>query len=232
MASTNYHESSIFWQRLQKVYDSSNHSHQSLADQIGVNRKTVQRILAGETYRDMITVIYDIALACGVTPDLLFDSKRELPYTPLTGIASIDRMLMAIHNVESVGHIEPYAPYVHKDYLMFRGSDEEFTGASGTWRPREGITFEKELELNLMSANTNNTKRRSTLVKGYIAGEQVVAVNEVEVFSVLTGKVHQTARFIEHLELERSLDEHVENPRLVPKIIRRHWAELKMKSIA
>ena len=88
-----FHQSSLFWIRLQKLYANSSHSHQSLANAVGVDRKTIQRMLAGSTYRNVVALIYDIAQAYGSTAEVLFDANRDLPVISLTGIVSIDRML-------------------------------------------------------------------------------------------------------------------------------------------
>ena len=224
-----FHQSSLFWIRLQKLYANSSHSHQSLANAVGVDRKTIQRMLAGSTYRNVVALIYDIAQACGTTAEVLFDANRDLPVVSLTGIVSIDRMLSTIHNCTTRAHIESYRGYISPKYLMFRGRDEEFTGAEtrSPWRPREGITYERELELNLAASEENNTERYSTLRKAYTAGEQVVAMFDVDIVSVDNSDLKRTVRCIEHLELERPLEDYEKNGRLVPKIVRRHWAEIK-----
>ena len=112
---------------------------------------------------------------------------------------------------------------------MFRGRDEEFTGAEtkNPWRPREGITYERELELNLAASRQNETERHSTLCKAYTAGEQVVAIFDVDIVSINNSNLKRTTRIIEHLELERPLEDYERNGRLLPKIVRRHWAEIK-----
>ena len=224
-----FHQSSLFWIRLQKLYANSSHSHQSLAKAVGVDRKTIQRMLSGSTYRNVIALVYDIAQACGTTAEVLFDANRDLPVVSLTGIASIDRMLTTIHNCTTKAHIESYKEYISPKYLMFRGRDEEFTGAEtkNPWRPREGITYERERELNLAASGENNTERHSTLRKAYIAGEQVVVIFDVDITSISNSSLKRTVRYIEHLELERALEDYERNGRLVPKIVRRHWAEIK-----
>ena len=224
-----FHQSSLFWIRLQKLYANSSHSHQSLASAVGVDRKTIQRMLAGSTYRNVIALIYDIARACGTTAEVLFDANRELPVVSLTGISSIDRMLTTIHNCTTRAHIESYNGYISAKYLMFRGRDEEFTGGEtkNPWRPREGITYERELELNLAASEENNTERHSTLRKAYTAGEQVVVIFDVDIVSIDNSNLMRTVRLIEHLELERPLEDYEQNGRLIPKIVKRHWAEIK-----
>lgn len=224
-----FHQSSLFWIRLQKLYANSSHSHQSLANAVGVDRKTIQRMLAGSTYRNVIALIYDIAQACGTTAEVLFDANRDLPLVSLTGIASIDRMLTTIHNCITRAHTESYYGYISPKYQMFRGRDEEFTGAEtkNPWRPREGITYERELELNLAASKENNTERHSTLRKAYTAGEQVVVIFDVDIVSIDNSNLMRTVRLIEHLELERPLEDYEKNGRLIPKIVKRHWAEIK-----
>ena len=256
------HASEFFWKRLAQVFAASGHSHQSLADAIGVNRKTVQRLLSRETHEDAIQLIFDVALACGNPPKVLFDPDIVLASDRLTGIASIDDMLRTVYNDQSATGLDGLSRHVSKKYRVindgygtvedeairqkFTPVDKAHTLQSDFWSDddtgddsegptRLGLTFRAEYSLNKEAAETSNTSKQVILKNGSILQEMVFVeyvIYEHQGFrreQALPG-IAQQRMIIDHLLLDRPVSRFRANPRLKPKILRRHWRQLTDES--
>jgi transcriptional regulator with XRE-family HTH domain len=231
----NYHRSNEFWQRLHTLFTMSSHTQQSLADAVGVDRKTISRLLNRGHHTEFLALIYDVADALDVPPDLLFNSSIDIPGQNMTGIQSIDVMLDHCYNETSSTGVENLADYVSPEYRLTNKN-------TGRWIPsnplhkhkdhNDGISYESELEHNRRYSIANKTHRIVTLQRAYIEDEQIVVFYHGEMIKTGNGTKRDLPlslkRSLDHLTLERPIRAHATNNRLKPKIKRRAWTEIKM----
>ena len=229
-----YHRSGEFWQRLHTLFSLSSHTQQSLAAAVGVDRKTISRLLNRGHHTEFVKLIYDVAQALDVTPDVLFNGSIDIPGQNLTGIHTIDVMLNHCYNETSETGIENFAKYVSKDYRLTNKN-------AGKWIPSNplhqhktddfGITYESELDHNKKYADANGTKRTVTLQRAYIEDEKIMVFYFSNIKQLATkNKVERAVdvrRALDHLTLEKSIETHANDNRLKPKIKRRAWTEIK-----
>ena len=247
------HTSEIFWKRLAAMYASSNHTHQSLADTCGVDRKTIQRFMSGGTYEEAIKLIFDISLACGQPPKILFDPDHVMPADKLIGIRSIDEMLRNSYNDLSPTGLDGMSSYVSDRYRVvndkygtvedekirerFSGVGKSHALTSPLWLDEEGteieiepqrlgLTWKDEYALNL-EASTNTDTTKQVVLKGASILQEMILVDYV----IYEHHKDQPARdkqraLMDHLLLERPIGRYRANGRLRPKIVRRHWRQI------
>ena len=249
------HTSEFFWKRLAQVFAASAHSHQSLADAIGVNRKTVQRLLSRETYDDAIRLIFDVAFACGQHPKNLFDPDVVLAADRLTGISSIDDMLRESYNDKSMTGLEGFSKCIAKKYRVINDGygtvedktiREKFTPVtkahtlqSDFWSDsdedandadeqpaRLGLTFRAEYDLNKEAAEKSSTTKQVVLKSGSILQEMVIVEYVIYEHQADHPGLSQRRTLMDHLLLDRPISRFRDNARLKPKILRRHWRQL------
>ena len=90
------------------------------------------------------------------------------------------------------------------------------------------LTYKDEVELNTEVAKTNNHRKRLRLHSAFLVDE-VIAVNYT-IYETKMGEFTnhtQTFQHIDHLTLERPIQDYKKNGRLVPKIKIRQWSEIK-----
>jgi len=233
------HESNEFWIRINQAFANSSHTLKSLSDSIGVSERTLSRFLSKKTYGDVIRLIYDVSHSCGITPDVLFNRQIHIPNQDLTGIKSIDRMITEAYNDSSETGIEGFRKYVGKEYRLYHErwkirNDTKHNRITRLLTPDPNgtptLTYENELKLNKEVAEINKHHRRLQIHSAYFAGEMVVV--QYSVFETkrdeFNNKTTKNFHHIDHLTLDRTLEEYSENSRLIPKIKTRQWSEIKM----
>ena len=234
------HESNEFWIRLNQVFSNSQHTLKSLSESTGVSERTLSRFISKKTYSDVIRLIYDVSYACGITPDVLFNRQIHIPNQDVTGIKSIDRMLGEAYNDSSKTGIAGFAKYVGKEYRLHH---ERWKVRNDTKEDRitkllvyddDGLptlTYEDELVLNKEVAEINKHQKRLQLHSAYKVGEMIVV--HYSVFETRNDEFNKAVKvipYIDHLTMERPLEEYSNNGRILPKIKMRQWSEFKMPS--
>lgn len=229
------HESNEFWIRLQQVFDNSNHSLESLAKQINIPKRTVERFLSKQTHGDVLKMIYDISFACGVDPKLLFDRTESIPNIDLTGIKSIDRMLITAYNDISETGIEGFRKVAAKNYRLrhHRWRIDNDTKHDRITQLLEiddegypSLPFEAEARLNAEVAERNGLIKQLFLHRAHFAGEMLVVhytVEEQKRSAHNKTAVRDAMGHADYVWLERPVIEYRRNGRLIPKIKIRQW---------
>jgi len=230
-----YHRSGEFWQRLHTLFSLSSHTQQSLAAEVGVDRKTISRLLHRGHHTEFVKLIYDVAQALDVTPDVLFNGGIDIPGQNLTGIHTIDVMLSHCYNETSETGIENFAKYVSKDYRLSNKNIGKWIPSNPLHKHKTddfGVTYESELDHNQKFADTNGTNRTVTLQRAYIDDEKIVVFYNWQQKRLATQynaeRTLDVRRALDHLTLEKSIETHANDNRLKPKIKRRAWTEIKM----
>ena len=236
------HESNEFFVRIQQVFSHSHHTVQSLSDAINVPKRTLQRFLNKETHNDTIRMVYDFAYACGVRPEVLFDRSLQIANLDLTGIKTIDKMLVDCYNDTSQTGVDGFSRYISNNYRLrhdrwrrkTNGKNNRITSLlSEDEDGRLGLTYENEKKLNQESGETNKLFKRLQLNRAYIVCDLIVVqyvIYELKQDDFSQSKV--ALKHIDHLKLERPIDDYIENTRLVPKIDIRQWSQVKDPALA
>jgi transcriptional regulator with XRE-family HTH domain len=228
------HESNEFWIRLQQVFDNSNHSLESLAKQIGISKRTVERFLSKQTHGDVLKMIYDISFACGVDPKLLFDRTESIPNMDLTGIKSIDRMLITAYTDVSATGLEGFRKVASRNYRLrhHRWRIDNDTKHDRVAQMLElddegypSLPLDAEIKLNAEVAERNDFVKQLFLHRAHFAGEMLVVHYTVEERKRIYSKrtVRDALGHTDYVWLEKPLAEYKANGRLVPKIRVRQW---------
>jgi len=232
---TDPHESNEFWIRLQQVFDNSNHSLESLSKQINIPKRTVERFLSKQTHTDTIRMIYDISFACGVDPKLLFDRTESIPNMDLTGIKSIDRMLITAYSDTSETGVEGFRKVAASDYRLrhHRWRIDNDTKHDRITQLLEiddegypSLPFEAEARLNAEVAERNGLIKQLYLHRAHFAGEVLVVYYTVEEHKPSAhnkSAVRDAIGHADYIWLEKPVRDYRENGRLVPKIRIRQW---------
>ena len=230
-----YHRSGEFWQRLHTLFNLSSHTQQSLAAAVGVDRKTISRLLNRGHHTEFVKLIYDVAQALDVMPEVLFNGGIEIPGQNLTGIHTIDVMLKHCYNETSKTGIDNFGKYVSTNYRLTNKNAEQWIPSNplrkhGT-QDYIGITYTSELDYNKKYADANGTNRTVTLQRAYIEDEKVVVFYNSQQKRLATQhneeRTLDVRRALDHLTLEKSIETHANDNRLKPKIKRRAWTEIK-----
>jgi transcriptional regulator with XRE-family HTH domain len=231
-----YHRSGEFWQRLHTLFSLSSHTQQSLAAEVGVDRKTISRLLHRGHHTEFVKLIYDVAQALEVSPDVLFNGGIDIPGQNLTGIHTIDIMLNHCYNETSETGTNNFGKYVSTNYRLTNKNAGQWIQSNplrkhGT-QDYIGITYESELDHNQKFADTNGTNRTVTLQRAYIEDEKIVVFYHWQQKRLATQhneeRTLDVRRALDHLTLEKSIETHANDNRLKPKIKRRAWTEIKM----
>lgn len=229
------HESNEFWIRLQQVFDNSNHSLESLAKQINIPRRTLVRFLSKQTHGDVLRMIYDISFACGVDPKLLFDRTESIPNIDLTGIKSVDRMLITAYNDISETGIEGFRKVAASDYRLRHhrwriDNDTKHDRITQILKiDDEGypsLSLNAETTLNAEVAERNGLIKQLFLHRAHFAGEMLVVhytVEEQKPSAHNKTAVRDAMDHADYVWLERPVREYRQNGRLIPKIKIRQW---------
>ena len=231
------HDSNEFFVRMQQVYDNSNHTLDSLSNAIGVPRRTLGRFLSHQTHTDVLRMIYDVAAACGIDVKLLFDRTLQVPNQELTGIKTIDRMLVTAYNGASISGCDGFAKTCSADYRL---RHHRWRMSNNTTHDRvtqllelddEGypsLSLQSEIQLNEEVARANNVTKKLFLHRAYFAGETLTVQYSIQEINESPHEnkytIRDTLPHTDHINLEYSLSEYTENARLVPKIKIRQWA--------
>ena len=228
------HESNEFWIRLQQVFDNSNHSLESLAKQINIPRRTLVRFLSKQTHGDVLKMIYDIAFACGVDPKILFDRTESIPNMDLTGIKSIDRMLITAYSDVSDTGVEGFRKVAARDYRLrhHRWRIDNDTKHDRIAQLLElddegypSLSLDAEIKSNAEVAKRNDFIKQLFLHRAHFAGEVLVVHYTVEERKRIYNKrtIRDALGHTDYVWLERPVAEYKANGRLVPKIKIRQW---------
>ena len=229
------HESNEFWIRLQQVFDNSNHSLESLAKQINCSKRTLERFLSKQTHSEVLKMIYDISFACGVDPKILFDRTESIPNMDLTGIKSIDRMLITAYNDVSETGVEGFYKVAAKNYCLrhhrWRIDNDtkhdrvtQLLELDGEGYP--SMSIQSEIECNREVSQRNGLVKQLFLHSAHFAGEMLVVhytVEEQKRSSHSKRAVRDALGHTDYVWLEKPLAEYKANGRLVPKICIRQW---------
>ena len=232
------HESNEFYVRLLQVFEQSHHTLQSLSDAINVPKRTLQRFINKETHGDTIRMIYDVAYACGMRPEVFFDRKIQIANLELTGVKSIDRMLVDCYNNTSRTGLDGFDRYIANNYRLrhdrWRKEAKRGTNSRITSLLVEdedgclGLSFADEVKLNDESAVTNRMTKRLRLHRAYIVCDLVnVAYSIAEIHESENYPSKAVLRHADHLKLEQPIAFYKENPRVRPKICIRQWKQIK-----
>tara|TARA_R100000388_G_scaffold78223_2_gene57036 strand:- start:812 stop:1591 length:780 start_codon:yes stop_codon:yes gene_type:complete len=229
------HESNEFWIRLQQVFDNSNHSLESLAKQINIPKRTVERFLSKQTHGDVLKMIYDISFACGVDPKILFDRTESIPNMDLTGIKSIDRMLITAYSDVSETGVEGFRKVAARDYRLrhHRWRIDNDTKHDRVTQLLElddegypSLTLAAEVKLNSEVAQRNGMVKQLFLHRAHFAGEVLVVhytVEEQKPSAHTKRAVRDALGHTDYIWLEKPVADYKKNGRLVPKIRVRQW---------
>ena len=228
------HESNEFWIRLQQVFDNSNHTLESLAEQISIPRRTLVRFLSKQTHGDVLKMIYDISFACGVDPKILFDRTESIPNMDLTGIKSIDRMLITAYSDVSETGVEGFRKVAAKDYRLRHhvwaiDNDTKHDRVTQLLElDDEGypsLSMQSEIQCNQEVATRNGIVKQLFLHRAHFAGEMLVVHYTVEERKRIYSKrtIRDALGHTDYLWLEKPVADYKKNGRLVPKIKIRQW---------
>ena len=225
------HESELFWDRLLMVYNKSSHTHSSLAEQVGVSRNSIQRLLARERNTGFVKMLIDVSKALGVSLKTLLDYEEELPFSTSVGCKSLDAMVMDCYKEDSPNGIEGFSNYAHDNYRVY---NDHYNGRvsvrySETLSSDGGLSLETERMINAQNAAVNGTWMRRTLQKHYLF-EGILTV----IYTQTTYVKHQpdvtTSRdYADQLVLEHKISDYMSDSKLKPRIVKRHWAGLKSR---
>ena len=183
------HNSNEFFVRMQQIVANSNHTLDSLAETINVPRRTLGRFLSHQTHTDVIRMIYDISAACGVDVKTLFDQTLQIPVQDLTGIKSIDRMLMRAYNGASVTGCDGFIKTAGENYRLrhHRWRLDNNTTHNRVTQLLEidddgwpSLSLENEIQLNTEASSINNVIKNLYLHRAYIVGETINVQYTVE----------------------------------------------------
>jgi transcriptional regulator with XRE-family HTH domain len=222
------HRSELFLDRLVQVYNNSGHTHASLAEEAGVSRNTVQRLLSNRNNIHVIKTLIDISSALGVTMKTLFDYGEMLPSSSSVGIKSIDAMVAECYNEESALGMDGFTAYAHDDYTVHNDSfakrvSERYAEAR---RNGGGLSLETERTINAQNSAVNGSWVKRHLHKHYFF-EGLLIVIYMQVNYVKNSPNVATARkVIDHIVLEHDKKAYAQDGNLRPKIMKRHWAHL------
>ena len=232
---TDPHESNEFWIRLQQVFDNSNHSLESLARQINIPKRTVERFLSKQTHGDVLKMIYDISFACGVDPKILFDRTESIPYMDLTGIKSVDRMLITAYSDVSDTGVEGFLKVAARDYRLrhHRWRIDNDTKHDRITQLLElddegypSMSIQAEIQCNKEVSQRNGMVKQLFLHRAHFAGEMLVVhytVEEQKRSSHSKRAVRDALGHTDYVWLDRPVADYKKNGRLVPKIRIRQW---------
>lgn len=231
------HESNDFWVRLNQTYESSPYTLETLSETLGVSEKTLSRFLSKKTHNDVIRLIYDFSYACGITPDTLFNRKVQITDKDLIGIKSIDRMLCDVYSDSSSTGIVSFKKYISKEYKLkhngwgtkIKSKQNRVTRLLKFDENNEPyLTYQDEIKLNTEVATLNNHTKRLRLHTAFLV-DQIIFVNYTIYETKMGEFANHTQPFqhIDHLTLERPINDYKENGRLIPKIKVRQWSEIK-----
>ncbi len=231
---TDPHESNEFWIRLQQVFDNSNHSLESLAKQINCSKRTLERFLSKQTHSEVLKMIYDISFACGVDPKILFDRTVSIPNMDLSGIKSIDRMLITAYSDVSETGVEGFRKVAAKDYRLrhhrwrIDNDTKHDRIAQLLELDEEGypsLSLDAEIKLNAEVAERNDFIKQLFLHRAHFAGEMLVVHYTVEERKRIYSKrtIRDALGHTDYVWLDRPVDDFRNNGRIVPKIRIRQW---------
>ena len=229
------HESNEFWIRLQQVFDNSNHSLESLAKQINCSKRTLERFLSKQTHSEVLKMIYDISFACSVDPKILFDRTVSIPNMDLTGIKSIDRMLITAYSDVSETGVEGFRKVAARDYRLrhhrWRIDNDtkhdrvtQLLKLDGEGYP--SLSLDAETTLNAEVAERNGLIKQLFLHRAHFAGEMLVVyytVEEQKPSAHTKRAVRDALGHTDYVWLDRPVDDFRNNGRIVPKIRIRQW---------
>ncbi len=231
---TDPHESNEFWIRLQQVFDNSNHSLESLAKQINCSKRTLERFLSKQTHSEVLKMIYDISFACGVDPKILFDRTVSIPNMDLSGIKSIDRMLITAYSDVSETGVEGFRKVAARDYRLrhhrwrIDNDTKHDRIAQLLELDEEGypsLSLDAEIKLNAEVAERNDFIKQLFLHRAHFAGEMLVVHYTVEERKRIYSKrtIRDALGHTDYVWLDRPVDDFRNNGRIVPKIRIRQW---------
>ena len=146
-------------------------------------------------------------------------------------------MLTEAYNDSSETGTEGIGKYAGKEYRLYHErwkirNDTKHNRITRLLTPdlngTPTLTYENELKLNKEVAEINKHQRRLQIHSAYFAGEMVVVQysgfeTKRDEFNNKTTKIFH---HIDHVTLERPLNEYKENGRLIPRIKTRQWSEI------
>jgi len=226
--STGTHDSELFFDRLVQVYNNSGHTHTSLAEEAGVSRNTVQRLLSNGNNMHVIKTLMDISRALGVSLKTLLDYGEQLPSSTTVGIDAIDEMVRVCYSEDSVTGTDGFTAYAHDNYRVYNDSfvkrvSERYEEAR---KNGGGLSLETERTINAQNSAVNGTWFKRHLQKHYFF-EGILIVVYLQIHYVKNRPNVATERkIIDHLVLEHDKKAYEEDKNLKPKILKRHWAHL------
>lgn len=239
-----FHEAEVIWKRLYKLFATSGHTHQSIADAIGTTRTNIHRMLHGDTHLHYLKQLFDFANACNCPLWTLTNPNAKLPNLEPTGIKQIDTMIKYIYQANSLDIIFELEKYAHSDYRM-ACANEHITVQNES---ESFMTLQQEREHNTSTRRFSlGTQMNRELIRNYIVDDQVIVFYKMKYInpnygdgvtrcdisqSRATGEplyVLRVNNIIEHLTLDKPIDFYRTNKRNKPLIVRRHWANLPLE---
>lgn len=222
------HDSELFLDRLVQVYNNSGHTHASLAEEAGVSRNTVQRLLSNGNNLHVIKTLMDISRALGVSMKTLLDFGEMLPSSSSVGIKSIDAMVTQCYNEESATGVEGFAAYAHDDYRVYNDSfarrvSERYAEARSNGG---GLSIETERTINAQNSAVNGNLFKRHLHKHYFFEGLLIVVYMQVNYVKSSPNVATERKIIDHIVLEHDKEAYEQDGNLRPKIMKRHWAHL------
>ena len=180
-------------------------------------------------------MIYDISFACGVDPKILFDRTESIPNMDLTGIKSIDRMLITAYSDISETGVEGFRKVAARDYRLrhHRWRIDNDTKHDRIAQLLElddegypSLPLDAEIKLNAEVAERNDFVKQLFLHRAHFAGEVLVVhytVEEQKRSSHSKLAIRDALSHTDYVWLDRPVADYKKNGRLVPKIRIRQW---------
>jgi hypothetical protein len=232
-------------QRLAAMIDSAGLSYDQLATKTNQPYSRIKRLIGGEAQTIDAALAAAITIACHRSPHELYD--RGVTFRQgRTGIASVDKMLVAIYNDTSDTGIHTLQSWVTDDYrLLCSAYDEPIVSdeianvlidvepivafvQNGAPKLRKGMTLKDEVKINEQAATDTGTRKSLTLVDVDVIDDELLWV-QYNIDELYAGgrDTHIRRQIVDLVTLEHPISRYRSNGRLKPRIRRRLWKELR-----
>ena len=236
-------------QRLAAMIDSAGLSYEQIATKTKQPYSRIKRLVGGEAQTIDAALAAAITIACDRAPHELFD--RGVTFRQgRTGIASIDKMLVAVYNDTSDTGICTLQAWVTDDYrLLCSAYDEPMVAKEiadtlvdvepllslplddlhhSPKTPRKGMTLKTELYHNEQASIDTGTRKSLTLVDVDVIDDELLWV-QYNIDELYAGgrDTYIRRQIVDLVTLEHPIGRYRSNGRLKPRIRRRLWKELR-----
>ena len=235
--------------RLAAMIDSAGLSYEQIATATNQPYSRIKRLIGGEAQTIDAALAAAITIACHRAPHELYD-KGVTFSQGRTGIASVDKMLVAVYNDTSDTGICTLQSWVTDDYRLLCSAYDEPTVSDeiapvlvdvepivtpplgdlhqGPKKPRKGMTLKDEVKINEQAAKDTGTRKCLTLVDVDVIDDELLWV-QYNIDELYAGgrDTYIRRQIVDLVTLEHPISRYRSNGRLKPRIRRRLWKELR-----